>query len=153
MGCSSSPSCTECRVGEYGELVVYKLEFENELGELKAKVKYDELTYKAEGMLHSLEPPTISFGEGLEPFSCVAPEEVSLYAFEVGDQAEMKCVLDGHTLVLTELETEHADLDDDQHHHDDHHHPDHHHHDHDHEYDHHHGDHHHHHDEDHYDDD
>ena len=128
----------ECGVGEDGELVLRWLKFESEEGEVKAKMKHGHLVYKAEGTLASLEPSTISFGEGLEPLSCVVPEDVWAKEFELGGEAEMKCVLDGDVLVLTELEGEPSEHGDYGHKHDHDHGHDHYHehgHDHSHEHD------------------
>ena len=125
-----------CKLGEDGELVLYKLWFESDVAAMYAKIKYgralyeyDEaghrgekhlfVAYKARGILESLEPPTISLGEGLAPFSCTEHEDRALGALtygdehefaheaEVGDKAAMACVLDGDALVLVELETKH----------------------------------------------
>ena len=139
----------ECKLGENGELVLYKLKFENDVAELKAKLKhgYDRVAYaaqeysdeepaqharvvyEAEGILASLEPPTISLGEGLAPFSCSKHEETAIEVLtygeeaelshqppEIGQKAEMTCILDGSVLVLVELETEHDEYGDDEHH-------------------------------------
>lgn len=131
-----------CKLGEDGELVLYKLKFENDVAELKAKLKHarafysaqeeevDEaeelpehsrVVYEVEGTLVSLEPPTISLGEGLEPLSCATHDEKALepltygeesepgHAPEAGRKAEMTCILDGGVLALVELEFEHDD--------------------------------------------
>ena len=125
-----------CKLGEDGELVLYKLWFESDVAMMYAKIKhgralyeYDEdrhegerhlfVAYEARGILESLEPPTISLGEGLDPFSCASPEAKTLEALtygddaevaheaHVGDKAAMACALDGDALVLVELETKH----------------------------------------------
>ena len=142
----------ECKPGEDGELVLYELKFENDVAELKAKLKhgrnllecdehdhepkkYGHVAYEAKGVLKSLEPPTISLGEGLDPFSCTAHEEkkpeASTYDDEtdvaheahVGDKAKMRCILDGDALVLVEFETKHHHEKHEHHHGHDHHHP------------------------------
>ena len=91
----------------------------------RALYEYDEawppgekhlfVAYKARGILESLEPPTISLGEGFAPFSCTEHEDRALGALtygdehefaheaEVGDKAAMACVPDGDALVLVEL--------------------------------------------------
>ena len=134
-----------CKLGDDGELVLYKLWFENDVALMYAKLKYTrslfeydehghkaekrlQVVYEARGMLESLEPPTITLGEGLDPFSCVEPGalEVLTYGDEhendvahephVGDKAAMACVLDGETLVLLELESKHYEHHDEDEH-------------------------------------
>ena len=111
-----------CKLGEDGELVLYKLWFESDVAMMYAKIRYgravyeydedgheDEkhiyVAYEAPGILESFEPRTISLGEGPDPFSCTGHEERALLTYgdeaqvahetHVGDKAAMACILDG----------------------------------------------------------
>ncbi|MFQ5425697.1 MAG: hypothetical protein ACE5EV_01295, partial [Gaiellales bacterium] len=85
----------ECRLDEGGELVLRKIEVETEQGELEAKVRHGGLAYEVEGLLESLEPPTVSAGVGADPVACLLPDGVVLDGFSVGDRVELECALDG----------------------------------------------------------